>query len=325
MTSSEPPPPLEPLLRWEDLSAERHYPSLALTVDDALIAGYMLASGEVHPAFGSVSDGSPEGQAGGFAPPLCTAFVRYAKSALGGRWSTGTLQLSQDIQSFRALRRGEILTLDLRVTTRIGNEGRQLFQLWSSLRDQQGATVGEQCAELMWWRETEFQRVAAIQNAAPTTAPTTASTIASAHSTNRFSVADPTSQHKPDAAQPAALIGPLRDTFSLARLQLYGELAAARDPIHVDPVFAETSPAGANIAQGKLAVTPIARLMHQHLGQAWLERGGFRLRLRRPVRAGETIEAWARPIGDARFEVWCQRADGERVIEGEAGLASFKA
>ena len=251
-------------------------------------------------------------------PPLCTAFVRYAKTALGGRWPTGTLQLSQDVQSFRALRRGETLDLELQVKTRIGKEGRQLFQLLSTLRDSSGIRVGEQCAELMWWRDAEFQRVAAVQNAEPAQASVSATATAATNLRGQVPA--------PDAAQAAArdtrLIGPLHDVFTLERMQQYGELAAARDPIHVDPEFAKSTPSGANIAQGKLIVAPVARLMHQHLGQDWLERGGFKLRLRRPVKAGEGIEAWARPLGGGRFEVWCQRANGERVIEGEAGLAT---
>ena len=67
-------------------------------------------------------------------------------------------------------------------------------------------------------------------------------------------------------------------------------------------------------------MTPVARLMHAQLGQDWLERGGFNLRLRRPVKAGETVRAWARERAPGQWQVWCDKPDGERVIEGEAVL-----
>lgn len=293
--SPAPSPPLEPVLRWEDLASRRHWPSLSLTLDDALIRDYCMASGEDHPAFGQT------GPAAGFAPALATTFVRFAKASLGGRWPTGTLQMTQAVQSFRALRRGETLALELAVAHRTGDSGRQVFELLTTLRDAQGLRVGTQSAALIWWRPDEFDRVARVQRGTPSQVSAAA-------------------QAAPAAQEGAVLLGPLSDSFSLQRLQAYGALAGARDPIHVDPDFAASTPSGANIAQGKLIVTPVARLMHAQLGQDWLERGGFNLRLRRPVKAGETVRAWARERAPGQWQVWCDKPDGERVIEGEAVL-----
>ncbi len=63
----------------------------------------------------------------------------------------------------------------------------------------------------------------------------------------------------------------------------------------------------------------ISQLMLEHFGLHWLERGRLDLRLRRPVRVDEPIQAYAAPSGAAEFSLWCENASGERVIEGTAG------
>jgi 3-hydroxybutyryl-CoA dehydratase len=100
------------------------------------------------------------------------------------------------------------------------------------------------------------------------------------------------------------------------RLRAYGELAAARDPIHLDPEFAKTTPFGVNVAQGKLVMTLLSRLMLERHGEAWLARGTLDIRFRRPVLVNEPIEAW----GGADGAVWCTNARGERAIEGKATI-----
>jgi 3-hydroxybutyryl-CoA dehydratase len=224
----------------------------------------------------------------GHAPALCLSLVRFTKASLGGRWPSGTLQLGQRFRSLRALRRGERIAMDLRIGKLEERNGRRYFELLSTGRDEAGAPVAEQQMDLMWAGTTK---------------------------------AGPSKPSDKKEIKEKPTLGPLTDRFPMARLRAYGEVAGARDPIHLDPEFAKSTPIGANVAQGKLVMTLISRLMLEHLGERWLERGNLDIRFRRPVLVDEPIQAWAAAPGAEGFEfaVWCENPRGERVIEGNAG------
>lgn len=106
----------------------------------------------------------------------------------------------------------------------------------------------------------------------------------------------------------------------MKRICAYATIAGAHDPIHVDPEFARFTPMSVNIVQAKLVLTLISRLMVEHFGVPWLNQGKISVRICRPVKRDEPIQAWVAPTGDCEFLVWCENASGDRVIEG---VASF--
>jgi acyl dehydratase len=84
------------------------------------------------------------------------------------------------------------------------------------------------------------------------------------------------------------------------------------------------------IASGTQAQGLIIGLLIDTFGQAWLSRGRLALRFRKPVPAGACV----RPIlellaattsedaSHRRASVWCENANGERVVEGSASCAA---
>ena len=276
---------LEPVLDWSALRAGASFAPARCTLDDAFVDAYLHATGENHALY-----------AQGWAPPLSLLLVRFTKASLGGRWPSGTLQLTQSFRSFRALRRGERITLDLHITSIDQQEGRLTFATRSVARDEQGHTVAEQGSSQNWTRPGSRRATGNVP--APSNAPL--SPVWSAQN-----------------------IGPLTECFPMARLRAYGEVAGALDPIHLDPEFARSTNLGVNIAQGKLVMTMLHRLMLDCFEMPWLERGILNIRFRRPVLVDQPIEAWARPLegtDGSAFEVWCSNPCGERLIVGKAGL-----
>lgn len=286
----------EPVLQWNSLRAGRSFPAAPCALDDGFVDAYLRATGEMHPLYRAAGT-APETAAAGYAPPFCTSLVRFTKASLGGRWPSGTLQLGQRIRSLRALRRGERLGVDLTIGSLEERKGRLYFEALSTVRDPQGGAVAEQQMNLMWAQSAAAPRSPSRTTPSPAKGP----------------------QDAPGPRHPR--IGPVSDRFPMARLQAYAEIAGARDPIHLDPEFARTTPLRVNIAQGKLVMTLISRLMLDHLGVRWLEGGSLDIRFRRPVSVNELIQAWAVASGDTGFSVWCENARGERVIEGTADIA----
>ena len=287
---------LEPVLDLNHFAPGASFPSATCMLDDAFVDAYLAATGEAHPLY-----------AQGYAPPLCLVLVRFSKASLGGRWPSGTLQLDQRFRSLRALRRGERVLLDLRIGSRGERSGRPQVEMLTTARDEQGRIVAELGSTSSWPRGSGGTHDSAgAESTAPRPAP------------------EPATPETP--ATPATVaIGPVTDCFPMERLRAYGEIAGARDPIHLDPAFGKASPLGTNIAQGKLVMTLISRLMLDHLGQRWLEAGYLDIRFRRPVPVGAEVQAWASPIaevGDDAFSVWISDSAGERAIVGRAGLAA---
>lgn len=280
---------LEPVLDWASVYAGAKFLPAECVLGDVFVDAYLAATGESHPAYSQ-----------GFAPPLCLALVRFSKQSLGGRWPSGTLQLSQSFRSHRALRRGERISLALDIESVEEREGRRYFAVRTLAHDGHGDVVAEQRSNQIW-----------AQDMGSVGAATAARSLRPAATTTR-------------QQSEAATIGPLTDRYPMSRVRAYGELAGAMDPIHLDPKFAQATGLGMNIAQGKLVMTLLHRLILDHFGMPWLERGSLDIRFRRPVLVDQPIQAWARPIagvGPRACEVWCVNPGGERIIVGQASIA----
>ena len=276
--------PAEPVIDWSRLRAGEAFAPVSWVLDDHWVDAYLAASGEDHPLF----------REGGFAPPLCMSLVRFVKASLGGRWPPGTLQLAEQWRAARSLRRGERVAFALRVDAVEQWDGRPHLRFSGTVADRQGAVACEQSMTLLW---PDTVDAAAHLPAAPRS---------------------PASETGPPPG--AGRHGPVSDRFPLSRVRAYADLAAANDPIHVDPDFARATLLGCNIVQGKLVMTLLSRTMLAVAGPDWLDQGLLDVRFRRPVRVDEPIGAWAQASEAGGYAVWCENARGQRVIEGTAGV-----
>jgi 3-hydroxybutyryl-CoA dehydratase len=102
----------------------------------------------------------------------------------------------------------------------------------------------------------------------------------------------------------------------------YGEVAGARDPIHIDPEYARHTRFGRNIAQGLLILTLLSRLMTRAFEEAWLNGGSLEVRFTHPVCIGDRIIARGIHREDApgHCMVWVENQHGRRVIDGKAAV-----
>jgi acyl dehydratase len=289
---------VEPELDWTVIAGLRSFPAVPFTLTDDLVDAYLDATGERHALY--------ERDAGGFAPPLMATLVRLVKRSLGGRWPSGTIQLDHRVATARPLCRGETLTLDARIVSADVRGARSCFETASRLGDETGSIVGTQSSTSMW------------AGALAARAPDRSNDEPAPRSVARAS-------WPPASDRVADRLGPVSEHFSLARLRAFGHVAGALDPIHVDVGFGRRSRYGGTIAQGRLVMTLLSRLMLERFGRDWLQGHELAVRFVRPVRADRTVLAWGIPAADGTgndYTVWCETEEGETVIVGSARLGA---
>ncbi len=281
----------EPILDYNHLQVGQQFPAFPCPLDDAFVDAYLEATGEDHSLF------RPSPPGGGYAPPLCTGLVRFVKGSLGGTWPTGTVHLSQEVRLLRPLHRGDSLALDVSVGQKEIRNHRRYIELITTTRDLEQRPVA-QGAMLMLW--------------AGATLPIGQRSVATASAGKPV-----TEQALPADGRPLA---PITANFPPARLQAYGSVAAAQDPIHLDPQVAQQTRFGRNIAQGLLVLTLLSRLMTQAFGERWLASGTLQVRFVKPVFVDDRITAGGVGIAsdETRCVVWCENQHGESVISGHA-------
>ncbi len=187
----------EPVLEYDVLHPGQQFPTVPCLLDEAFVNAYLQATGEHHPLFIKT-----------YVPPLCTGLVRFVKGSLGGRWPTGTVHLSQDIRLLRPLRRGESLTIDIRIGQKYTRNSRRYLELLTTTRDTDDNPV-VQGAMLMLW------------------AGATASASPARHRSSTETKPSESEHHHPEGAA----LSPISLDFPAVRLQAYGNVAAARDAI----------------------------------------------------------------------------------------------
>lgn len=113
-------------------------------------------------------------------------------------------------------------------------------------------------------------------------------------------------------------------TMTQAQIDAYAGASGDHNPIHIDPVFAATTPFGGTIAHGMLVLALIGEAMHDAEGDAWLTRGRLKVRFKAPTRPGDAVTASVTPAketdGAIEYAVLCARPDGEVLIEGRASV-----
>ena len=109
-------------------------------------------------------------------------------------------------------------------------------------------------------------------------------------------------------------------------INIYAEVSADFNPIHVDPEFARKTPYGTTIAHGCI----VGAIVSRHL----VERMGFKDRVRSvrlkfigPVRSGDSLQCAAEPEegnleapGTRNYKVSCSNQKGDTVAVGSAAI-----
>jgi 3-hydroxybutyryl-CoA dehydratase len=115
--------------------------------------------------------------------------------------------------------------------------------------------------------------------------------------------------------------------FSLDQraIDTWAELSSDRNPLHVDPAYAEQTPFEGTIAHGHLTLALLTHMFVRALGSEWLSGGAFEdMRFRAPVRPGHRYTAaGTEEPGDSGRRRWRMNvvaADGTTCVEGWASL-----
>ncbi len=229
-----------------------------------------------------------------YAPPLISNLVRFVKGSLGGKWPAGTVHLNQDIEIRRPLKRDETVTLEVRVGSKTVRDDRSYIEFVTTTRDADHQLVSQGMMRMLW------------RGAAQPSAPRSKASLPSTPS--------PTGRE----------LESLTVEVSHAMVAAYAEVASARDPIHLDPVYASQTRFGKPIAQGLLVLSFLSRWLTCVYNERWMSGGKLSVRFARPAIVGEsvTVRGIERElaIGEASRHcvIWCENAQGEALIQGEA-------
>ena len=123
------------------------------------------------------------------------------------------------------------------------------------------------------------------------------------------------------AGPPQTLAG-VAHKVTQPQLAKYAAASGDRNPLHLDPEFAATTPYGRPIAQGMLVLAFVSELLTKSFGRAWLCGGRLKSRFRAPVYPGDVVTATgtlkSATADSATYEVAVRNQDGTDVITGEA-------
>jgi 3-hydroxybutyryl-CoA dehydratase len=105
---------------------------------------------------------------------------------------------------------------------------------------------------------------------------------------------------------------------------IYAELTDDFNPIHVDPVFAASTPMGGVIAHGTMSICLLWQAIFRSFAAEDLVNPHLDVRFLAPVREGETLTAGLTPTpGDMDlYDVWVQSDDGGNRVAGTLRLSA---
>lgn len=114
---------------------------------------------------------------------------------------------------------------------------------------------------------------------------------------------------------------PIRLSVDMAAILAYADITDDFNPLHVDPVFAASTPMGGVIAHGTMSANLILQSIVATFGRAATRGLTLDIRFAKPVRIGDALEAGGQPEAETgTWRVWVRNQDGVAVIEGTATL-----
>ncbi|MFP5461371.1 MAG: MaoC family dehydratase [Gammaproteobacteria bacterium] len=119
---------------------------------------------------------------------------------------------------------------------------------------------------------------------------------------------------------------PVRLRVDMPAILAYAEITGDFNPLHVDPVFAATTPMGGVIAHGTMSLNLLWQAIARTFGAELAANSAIDVRFARPVRVGDLVEAGGTESATrpGEFEVWVRNQDGVAVIEGTATLPTAR-
>lgn len=104
-----------------------------------------------------------------------------------------------------------------------------------------------------------------------------------------------------------------------AAIRAYAELSNDFNPIHIDPIFAATTPMGGVIAHGTISICLLWQALFRSFGPRAFEGLDLDIRFVKPVREGETLIAGGQPDVDGAggYDVWVRGSDGSDRVAGK--------
>ena len=165
------------------------------------------------------------------------------------------------------------------------------------------------------------------------------STVLSTGQTHGSSASQPRSRPVAQESGPVpsgedrGVLGPPK-TISQHQLDAYADASGDRNPLHLDPAFAERTQFGGIIAHGMLTLGFVGELMASAFGRNWLNTGALNVRFRGPAYLGDKVKAWCKvskpsneKSGSGDGLVVCSigvfnEGTGEELITGTATVAA---
>lgn len=116
-----------------------------------------------------------------------------------------------------------------------------------------------------------------------------------------------------------ARLEPLTLVATADAIRAYSEITGDFNPIHIDPVFAATTPMGGIIAHGTMSLSLIWEALSRAVGPERIAKASFEARFLAPVRLDDlvTVDGVQRADQPGVFDVWA-RTTSTRVVEGVA-------
>ena len=84
---------------------------------------------------------------------------------------------------------------------------------------------------------------------------------------------------------------PITRKIEQANISAYAEASGDFNPIHIDEEFARTTRFGGTIAHGMMIAAMLSELMAAEFAGHWVNSGQIKIRLRSPVKPGDTVTA----------------------------------
>lgn len=298
-------------MRFSELTPGDEFPPVTLALDAEAVAAYLAATDDDNAVYWH--DGAPR-----YVPPLALAALSFRDIARELALEPGSLHTGQELAFRRPVLLGERLTTQARVATSSKRRGFTALVVEIAGIDDAGemALSGRMTVMVA----SEAGAGGGSITVPPPAAPSVAHESLTAAETRPYAPLG-------DAEIAAGTkLAALAHTLTQERIDRYALASGDYNPIHIDPVFAASTPFGGTVAHGMLLLAYISVMLTRAFGTRWIETGGLKVKFRGPGSAGSTVSTRGQiervEMGDgvqyAVCSVGLENAGGDTLMSGEA-------